>query len=150
MEDIKSKIASTGGPKMNNTTQPDYVKFHDDKVSQPRIRLKSSKLCSFPDLKIDPGQAHANRKRARSSWPELGLSAVPTMKAWCSKVTALYMVGIWGMYLALSHPCYKHDQCQWRGAFLLNPMAKFIPISDLSNGIPRGNGEVLLIASCSD
>ena len=46
MEDIKSKIASTGGPKMNNTTQPDYVKFHDDKVSQPpSLGLKSSDLC---------------------------------------------------------------------------------------------------------
>ncbi len=34
LEDVKSKIVSTDGPKMNNTTQPDYVKFHDDKVRQ--------------------------------------------------------------------------------------------------------------------
>ena len=32
VDDIKNKILSAEGPKANNATQPDYVKFHDDKV----------------------------------------------------------------------------------------------------------------------
>ena len=36
VEDIKSKIVGAE-PQTNGTTQPDYVKFHDDKVGRPSV-----------------------------------------------------------------------------------------------------------------
>ncbi|KAK9864155.1 hypothetical protein WJX84_003510 [Apatococcus fuscideae] len=62
VEDIKSKIASTGGPKMNNTTQPDYVKFHDDKSTYTGVYAAGgpTNVDSSQDLKDLADRSPAN------------------------------------------------------------------------------------------
>ncbi len=37
MDELKEKLCANEGPKVQ-ATQPDFVKFHDDKVTEPHIQ----------------------------------------------------------------------------------------------------------------